>query len=179
MFSHSKNDTIGDHIHLKIEDRTFSNKTDTMKIKVLHRREEGGNPASTTTTSNRRDSTATEEGTSSSSSSSSDYSPAVSLAGGIDLSNKAIAPAPATEKGMQRVVRTPDTRLHPFQREREYVRALNATKIDKMFAKPFVASLELHNDAIRAMKRSNFLGSVLYSGACDGSVVQWDLVNMR
>ena len=150
-----------------------------MKIKVLHRKEEVGTPATaTTSTPSRRSSTSSSSSTAAVDNDDS-YSPVVSLAGGIDLTSKAIAPAPAAAGGMSRVVRTPDARLHPFQREREYVRALNATKIEKMFAKPFVASLELHNDAVRAMKRSNFLGSVMYSGACDGSVVQWDLVNLR
>ena len=42
------------------------------------------------------------------------------------------------------VVRQPrnlDPALHPFERAREYTRALNATKLDRMFAAPFLAQL--------------------------------------
>jgi WD repeat and SOF domain-containing protein 1 len=35
-----------------------------------------------------------------------------------------------------------DPNLHPFERAREYTRALNAVKLEKVFAKPFVAALE-------------------------------------
>jgi len=37
--------------------------------------------------------------------------------------------------------------LHPFAKAREYRRALNATKLEKVFAKPFVGAL----DGIRTM----------------------------
>ena len=37
-----------------------------------------------------------------------------------------------------------DPDLHPFQEQREYVRALNAVKLDRVFAKPFIASLDGH-----------------------------------
>lgn len=37
------------------------------------------------------------------------------------------------------VVRTPLAE-HPFSRAREFQRAFNASKLDKMFAKPFVHS---------------------------------------
>eukprot|EP01133_Synstelium_polycarpum_P011428 gene11428-13323_t len=43
--------------------------------------------------------------------------------------------------------------MHPFERPREYVRALNSVKLDKVFAKPFVASLFGHTDGIFSMTR--------------------------
>jgi WD repeat and SOF domain-containing protein 1 len=41
-----------------------------------------------------------------------------------------------------------DATLHPFEKQREYTRALNATKLDKLFAKPFVGQLNGHVDGI-------------------------------
>ena len=38
--------------------------------------------------------------------------------------------------------------LHPFEAEREYQRALNAVKLERTFAKPFVGSLEGHRDGL-------------------------------
>ena len=47
-----------------------------------------------------------------------------------------------------------DPALHPFEKAREYTRALNATKLERMFAKPFLAQLgdglEPRMDAERA-----------------------------
>lgn len=53
---------------------------------------------------------------------------------------------------------TPDTgnldpALHPFAKEREYTRALNATKLGKLFAKPFVAALSGHLDGVYCLRR--------------------------
>jgi WD repeat and SOF domain-containing protein 1 len=61
-----------------------------------------------------------------------------------------------------------DPALHPFARPREYQRALSAAKIDRMFAKPFVDSLEGHADGIYCMASDpNNLGCVA-SGSGDG-----------
>ena len=46
-----------------------------------------------------------------------------------------------------------DPLMHPFARARERTRALNAAKIERMFAKPFVASLEGHSDAVEVLVR--------------------------
>jgi WD repeat and SOF domain-containing protein 1 len=35
-----------------------------------------------------------------------------------------------------------DPSHHPFERAREYTRALNAAKLERLFAKPFVGALE-------------------------------------
>jgi DDB1- and CUL4-associated factor 13 len=37
-----------------------------------------------------------------------------------------------------KVFRNLDPALHPFEKAREYTRALQATKLDKVFAKPFL-----------------------------------------
>ena len=52
----------------------------------------------------------------------------------------ASAQAPGTN--VTRETRNLDPAMHPFERAREYTRALNATKIERMFAQPFLASFE-------------------------------------
>lgn len=43
--------------------------------------------------------------------------------------------------------------LHPFEAEREYQRALNAVKLEKVFAKPFISSLDGHRDGLTAVAK--------------------------
>lgn len=43
--------------------------------------------------------------------------------------------------------------MHPFARARERTRALNAVKMERIFAKPFVAALEGHVDAVETMSK--------------------------
>ena len=48
-----------------------------------------------------------------------------------------------TNNDIQKVIRNPtDPNLHPFQKAREYKRALNAAKLEKVFAKPFLQALD-------------------------------------
>ncbi|KAL0628749.1 hypothetical protein AAY473_002073 [Plecturocebus cupreus] len=49
-----------------------------------------------------------------------------------------------TELDLKRIPRNYDPTLHPFAVPREYVRDLNAVKLDRVFAKPFLASLDGH-----------------------------------
>uniref|UniRef100_A0A2R9A565 DDB1 and CUL4 associated factor 13 n=1 Tax=Pan paniscus TaxID=9597 RepID=A0A2R9A565_PANPA len=75
-----------------------------------------------------------------------------------------------TKLDLQRVPRNYDPALHPFEVPREYVRALNATKLERVFAKPFLASLDGHRDGVNCLaKHPENLATVL-SGACDGEV---------
>ena len=69
----------------------------------------------------------------------------------------------------------PDPVLHPFERAREYTRALNAVKLDKVFAKPFVRALSGHRDAVTCMARSRVKLTDIISGSCDGELRLWDL----
>ncbi|KAL6120896.1 hypothetical protein NUSPORA_02289 [Nucleospora cyclopteri] len=65
-----------------------------------------------------------------------------------------------------------DSKYHPLKLEREYVRASNATKIDKFMAKPFISAYTLHDEGINklAAYKNNFLTSN-YSN----EVVLWNL----
>ena len=46
--------------------------------------------------------------------------------------------------------------LHPFQKAREYKRALNSAKLEKVFAKPFLDSMGQHSDGITVMAKNKF-----------------------
>lgn len=65
--------------------------------------------------------------------------------------------------------------MHPFARARERTRALNAAKMDRIFAKPFVDALEGHVDAVEVMCRKPETLSVIASGSWDGGVIVHDL----
>lgn len=83
---------------------------------------------------------------------------------------------PVSNTQSARQPRNLDPDLHPFERAREYTRALNATKLDRMFAAPFLAQLgDGHADGVYALATDRRrLGSVA-SGSGDGIVKTWDL----
>lgn len=74
-----------------------------------------------------------------------------------------------------KVHRNLDPALHPFERAREYTRTVNAVKLDKVFAKPFVAALNGHMDGVCSMATSRAGLTTVASGACDGEIRIWDL----
>lgn len=63
--------------------------------------------------------------------------------------------------------------------QREYQRALNAVKMDKIFAKPFLFSLSGHVDPVECLMKHPKSLSTLVSGAFDGSIKIWDLMHRR
>jgi WD repeat and SOF domain-containing protein 1 len=63
-----------------------------------------------------------------------------------------------------------DPLMHPFARARERTRALNAAKLERIFAKPFVASLEGHSDAVEALVRKPKSLSTVASTSWNGGV---------
>ena len=60
--------------------------------------------------------------------------------------------------------------MHPFARARERIRALNAAKMERIFAKPFIDSLEGHIDAVEVLCRKPGSLSTIASGSWDGGV---------
>jgi WD repeat and SOF domain-containing protein 1 len=80
---------------------------------------------------------------------------------------------------IMKVHRNRDPALHPFEKEREYSRALTAVKLDNMFAKPFIGALDGHHDGIWCMTsiRSNLIPFI--SGSCDGELRIWDLATRK
>ncbi|XP_028141518.1 DDB1- and CUL4-associated factor 13 [Diabrotica virgifera virgifera] len=80
-----------------------------------------------------------------------------------------------TKLEIHKVQRNYDPALHPFEAAREYTRAVNAVKLDKMFAKPFLGNLDGHRDGVSSIAKHPAKLSVLISGAFDGEVRVWDL----
>ena len=68
------------------------------------------------------------------------------------------------------VPRNYDPLLHPLETPREYTRALNAVKLGRVFALPFLGSLDGHRDGLSCLGKNPDRLSWLYSGACDGEV---------
>ena len=60
-------------------------------------------------------------------------------------------------------------------RAREYTRTLNAVKLDKVFAKPFVAALNGHMDGVCSLATTRANLTTMASGACDGEIRIWDV----
>lgn len=77
---------------------------------------------------------------------------------------------------MQKQGRNLDPALHPFAKAREYTRALNATKMERMFASPFVAQLgKGHVEGVTIMAKDPNSLERFASGSGDGVIKVWDL----
>ena len=64
---------------------------------------------------------------------------------------------------------------HPFEAQREYKRALNAVKLDKVFAKPFLGALDGHREFPSCLAKHPLKLSSIASASADGEVRLWDL----
>lgn len=94
----------------------------------------------------------------------------------IDRSEAAYTKQRAGEA--HRVFHNPDPLLHPFHHAHEVKRALNAAKLNRIFAKPFLSAFA-HSDAVTALATNPRRLNCLLSGGADGSLWQWDLANHR
>ncbi|KAI8854088.1 WD40-repeat-containing domain protein [Chytridium lagenaria] len=72
-----------------------------------------------------------------------------------------------------------DPTLHPFERAREYTRALNATKLERLFAKPFIASLSGHRDGVYCLSKHPTNLTAMLSGSADGEIRLWSLQSQK
>ncbi|GIZ01400.1 DDB1- and CUL4-associated factor 13 [Caerostris extrusa] len=84
-----------------------------------------------------------------------------------------------TKNDIHKVYRNFDPSLHPFEVNREYTRALNAAKLERLFAKPFMYSLDGHKDGIQCMLKHQTSLSIMFSGACDGEIRMWNLATQK
>ncbi|KAG4953351.1 hypothetical protein JHK87_038945 [Glycine soja] len=69
---------------------------------------------------------------------------------------------------LQRVFRNYDPSLRPQEKAVEYVRAVNAVKLDKIFARPFIGALDGHIDAVSCMTRNPSQLKGIFSSSMDG-----------
>ena len=75
-----------------------------------------------------------------------------------------------TKKDIVPMQRNYDPDLHPFETAREYTRATNAVKMERIFARPFICSLDGHRDSVQCLTKHTTQLSLLLSGSCDGEV---------
>eukprot|EP01041_Mallomonas_annulata_P007717 gene7717-15791_t len=80
-----------------------------------------------------------------------------------------------SKNDITKVHRNRDPKLHPFERAREYTKAIVATKLDKIFAKPFIGALDGHTDGVHCCTSIRSKNVPFISGACDGEIKVWDL----
>ena len=81
-----------------------------------------------------------------------------------------------TNKEIEKVFRNPsDANMHPFQKAREYKRALNAAKLEKVFAKPFLHALDQHSDGVFVMAKNRYNLREMISGSADGEIIFWNI----
>ena len=85
----------------------------------------------------------------------------------------------STTLDIVKVHRNRDPALHPFERAREYTNALVSTKLDKIFAKPFIGALDGPTDGVHCMSTIRNRNVPLISGSCDGEVKIWDLTSKK
>lgn len=84
--------------------------------------------------------------------------------------------APGSDTSKQS--RNLDSALHPFERAREYKRALNAVKLERMHASPFIAQLGRgHVDGVYSIAKDPNSLEHFASGSGDGVVKVWDLAD--
>ncbi|XP_020100861.1 DDB1- and CUL4-associated factor 13 isoform X1 [Ananas comosus] len=76
---------------------------------------------------------------------------------------------------LQKVYRNYDPILRPLDKALEYTRAVNATKLDNIFARPFIGAMDGHMDSVSCMaKNPNHLKGI-FSGSMDGDIRLWDI----
>ena len=84
-----------------------------------------------------------------------------------------------TTAELHRVRKNADPKLHPFEKAREFARALRAVKLDRIFAKPFVGAMDAHADGVTCGATSPSSLVAYVSGAADGELIVWDLASQR
>mmetsp|Transcript_37850 Transcript_37850/g.84390 ORF Transcript_37850/g.84390 Transcript_37850/m.84390 type:complete len:450 (-) Transcript_37850:359-1708(-) len=82
------------------------------------------------------------------------------------------------KQDVKKVFRNYDPNIHQFEKAHEYTRALNAAKLERVFAKPFLAALP-HEDGITALSRNPRSLNSLVSGSADGTIRIWDVAMKR
>ncbi|KAK6200495.1 WD40-repeat-containing domain protein [Scheffersomyces amazonensis] len=70
--------------------------------------------------------------------------------------------------------------LHPFERAREYTKAVTATKLERMFAQPFIGQLgDGHRDGVYCIAKNFGTTNQVASGSGDGIIKYWDMTSRQ
>ncbi|XP_021824667.1 DDB1- and CUL4-associated factor 13-like isoform X1 [Prunus avium] len=80
---------------------------------------------------------------------------------------------------LQRVFRNFDPSIRTQEKAVEYVRACNAAKLEKIFARPFVGAMDGHIDSISCMAKNPNHLTRIFSGSMDGDIRLWDIASRR
>lgn len=84
-----------------------------------------------------------------------------------------------TKHDIHKVYKNYDPKLHPQALQREYQRALNATKLERVFAKPFIGNMSGHGDVVSNLMKHQTKLSIIASGAYDGQIKIWNLADRK
>lgn len=69
----------------------------------------------------------------------------------------------------------PSPNIHPFERAREYKRALNAVKLERLFAKPFIAAFDGHVEGVYSIDSHPTDLQYVASASADGELRIWNI----
>ncbi|KAM5379972.1 hypothetical protein ACJA88_005400 [Fusarium oxysporum] len=96
----------------------------------------------------------------------------------IKALSRSVSAQQAAGSDVTKQPRNLDSALHPFERAREYQRALNAVKLERMHAQPFVGQLGRgHVDGVYSIAKDPNSLEHFASGSGDGVVKVWDLAD--
>ncbi|ODV81497.1 WD40 repeat-like protein [Suhomyces tanzawaensis NRRL Y-17324] len=96
----------------------------------------------------------------------------------ISRSSDAYVPVRNTQESA--LPRNLNPALHPFERAREYTKALTATKMERMFAQPFVGQLgDGHRDGVYSIAKNFSTTNQVASGSGDGVIKYWSLTSRQ
>lgn len=96
----------------------------------------------------------------------------------IKALSRSVAEQAPPGSATQKQPRNLDSALHPFERAREYQRALTAVKLERMHAAPFIGQLGRgHVDGVYSLAKDPNSLERLASGSGDGVVKVWDMAD--
>ncbi|CAL8086155.1 unnamed protein product [Calicophoron daubneyi] len=78
-----------------------------------------------------------------------------------------------------KIPRNYDGLEHPFAAEREYVRAINAAKLSRMMAKPFLGALEGTTERMTCLSLNSETLELAVFGTADGKIQYWNVASRK